>query len=196
MQQQDGSTNPGTAAAAPVIRRASLWSLVLGMTVSPGTVLARGVGPASPIKGLGVAALAFALFFGLSGLESGSPGAAVGFGLLGALIGVLGVLAAAVPVWIMALLLGAPRRLGWSVSAFGLSYAPMLIHAAAGLFFNVALGWNTAVAFGASGLLWSIRPLFMVSRNALGDRPWLGLVLSTACGGAMLLLWAACFGNF
>ena len=168
MEQRSAQRNP--VVAVPEAARISLWSLVLGMTISPGTILADGARPASPTRGLAVAAVAFALFFGLSGLESSGIAAAFGFGLLGATLGAAGVLAAALPTCLISRFTNSPRTVSWCVAAFGSAYAPMLLHAAAGLAFHLVLGWNTAVAFGASGLLWSVRPLFAVSSRALGEQ--------------------------
>ena len=57
------------------------------------------------------------------------------------------------------------------------------------VFFNLVLGWRTAAVFGATGLLWSFRPLIAVVQKMTGGRLWAGLVLSTVCGGLLMTAW-------
>jgi len=181
------------------LRRPGFWGLLLGMAVNPAAALDRGLAGGPAARGLTVAALAFAAFFAQTARDAarwqgGGLADALGLALLGALFGVAGVALAALAGWLVSTLLGAGRGLRWTVAAFGMAYAPLLVYALCGLACNLLFGWNTAVAFGASGLLWSVRPLAAVCAALTGGRLWAGAVLSTLCGGAMLLGWAALAG--
>lgn len=139
--------------------------------------------------------LAFTLFFMQTGLDlwrvgSKSPAGVVGFTLLGALYGTIVVALVAAAAWAVSRPLGGDRSLAWATRAFALSYCPALIYAALGLFFNVAFGWHTSIAFGATGVLWALAPLIIAAREMLEERLGASIVLATLCGGLILFGWA------
>lgn len=74
--------------------------------------------------------------------------------------------------------------------AFCLAYTPTLIFAAIGLIFNLAAGWNTAVAFGVTGVLWAMLPIVVILREMSGDRLGASLAITTLCGSLILCGWA------
>jgi hypothetical protein len=142
-----------------------------------------------------VSGLAFTLFFLQTGLDlwrvgAKSPAGVVGLAFLGILYGTAGVALVAAFAWAVSRPLRGACDLEWTLRAFALSYSPALIYASLGLFFNLAFGWHTAIAFGATGVLWALAPLIMVSREMLGGRLWAGIVMSTICGGLILVGWA------
>lgn len=148
-----------------------------------------------PVFSLCIPGLAFTLLFLQAGLDlnrimARSPAGVVGFTFLGALYGVAGIALVAAAAWAFARAMGGSRSFDWTLRACGISYTPSLIYAACGLFFNAAFGWNTAAAFGVTGLLWSIAPLTSVGREMLGDRLGLSIALATVCGGLLLFGWA------
>ena len=59
-----------------------------------------------------------------------------------------------------------------------------------GLLFNLFFGWNTAVAFGVTGVLWALGPMIAVLKGMVGGRSWPATLLATACGLMVLLGWA------
>lgn len=139
--------------------------------------------------------LAFTFFFLQTGLDlwragSKSPAGVVALTLLGALYGTAGVAVVAALAWAVSRPLGGNRSIDWVLRAFALSYCPALIYAALGLLFNLAFSWHTSIAFGATGVLWALAPLIFACREMSGERPWVGVVLATLCGGLLLFGWA------
>lgn len=82
----------------------------------------------------------------------------------------------------------------WSIRAISLSYSPTLVYAASGLLFNLFLGWNTAVAFGVTGVLWALGPINAAVKEMVNGKTGPSIVLSTICGVLVLFAWAA-LGN-
>ena len=161
--------------------------------------------PAQVVKGaldqvpwpfcLSVSGLAFTLFFLQTGLDmhrvgTASAGAAVGFTFLGLAFGTAGVALVATVAWALARLLGGERSLEWTVRAFCLAYTPTLIFAAVGLIFNLAFGWNTAIAFGVTGALWALYPIIAITKEMTGEKLAASLTISTICGALVLCGWA------
>jgi len=144
---------------------------------------------------LSVSGLAFTFLFLQTGLDlwrtgAKSPAGVAGLTFLGTLYGTVGVVLMATLAWAVSKPLSGACGLEWTLRAFALSYSPALIYAALGLFFNLAFGWHTAIAFGATGVLWALAPLIFASREMLGGRLWAGIVMSTLCGGLILFGWA------
>jgi len=163
----------------------------------PRTVLTNYIDDLAWPAALAVPALAFGLLFLQSGLDldrSGASDGIAGLALLGVLLGVVVVPVTALVAWILVLPFDRSRSLGWAVRAFALAYSPALIYGLCGLIANIVLGWNTAVAFGVTGVLWAISPLFAALREMSGDRRRLSLVLATVVGAAVLAVWAVAVG--
>jgi hypothetical protein len=142
---------------------------------------------------LGVSGAAFGLFFlqtGLDLLRVGQPtlprlamtgnAGVVGLCLLGIAYGTLGVVFLAAIAWIATRPLGATIALEATVRAFAFGYCPAL----------VAFGWNTALAFGVTGVLWALGPMIATLREMLGGQTWPGVILATILGGLTLFGWA------
>ena len=142
-----------------------------------------------------VSGLAFTFLFLQTGLDlwrsgSKSPIGAAGIALVGLLYGTVVVALVAALAWAASKPLGGTRSLDWTLRAFALSYSPALIYTTLGLLFNIALGWNTSVAFGVTGLLWALMPLLYTTREMLQGKLGAGIVLATICGGLLLFGWA------
>lgn len=161
--------------------------------------------PAEAVKGalervpwpvcLAVSGLAFTLFFLQTGLDrhhvrTAGAGWVVGFSFLGLAMGTAGVALLALMAWAAARPLGCERPFDWTMRAFGLAYTPTLIFAAVGILFNLAAGWNTAVAFGVTGVLWALYPILTVVREMTGDRLAASLAMTTVLGALILGAWA------
>ncbi len=167
----------------------------LSMILNPGQVAKGALDRVPWPVSLSVSGLAFTLFFLQTGLDmhrtgAHSAGAVVGFTFFGTLVGTAGVALVACIAWALARLMGGERSPEWAVRAFCLAYTPTLIFAAVGLIFNLALGWNTAIAFGVTGLLWALLPLLAIVREMTGQRLGVSLAVSTLCGGIILCGWA------
>ena len=59
-----------------------------------------------------------------------------------------------------------------------------------GLLANLLLGWNTALAFGITGVLWALGPMLAAVKELTAGKTWVSIVVSTVCGALVLLGWA------
>lgn len=59
-----------------------------------------------------------------------------------------------------------------------------------GLIFNLAAGWNTAVAFGVTGAMWALYPIIAICREMTGEKTAASLAISTVCGALVICGWA------
>ena len=109
---------------------------------------------------------------------------------LGLIYGTAGVALIAVLAWCVAAVVGAPRPLLWTMTAFALAYTPALLYGVCGLIASLLLKWNTASTFGVTGILWALGPVIAATRDLLPGRTAAGLVLATVVGGLVLLGWA------
>lgn len=168
---------------------------VLQIMLNPGHVIGNLLEDMPLPLCLIVPGFAFTFFFLQTGLDlwrvgARSPGGVVGLTFIGTIYGTVGVALVAALAWAVSRPLGGTRGLDWTLRAFGLAYAPALLYSLLGMFFNLAFGWHTALAFGATGVLWALAPLIMASREMMGGRLWAGIVTSTLCGGLILVGWA------
>jgi len=141
-----------------------------------------------------VSGSAFALFFLQTGLDLSRAHRASGAKVLlltaeGALCGTVGVVAIAWVAWVICGMFGGARPLPWVVRAFALGYSPALVYSALGLVANVALGWNTAIAFGVTGVLWALGPMTAAIKLMMAQRLVVAATIVTLCGGALLFTW-------
>ena len=171
--------------------------------VNPGAALKGALAETSPHFALAVSGSAFGLLFLQTGLDllrvgsptlpllgtTGWPGV-IGLCLLGVVYGTAGLGLLGALAFALTRPFGATLALGPTVRALALGYSPALFYALFGVLANLLLGWNTAVAFGVTGLLWALGPMISTLRTMLGERPYLGVILATGLGGLMLFGWA------
>ena len=89
----------------------------------------------------------------------------------------------------VARLMGVNLARGQVIRSLALSYAATLVYVVVGLLFNVFLRWNTAVAFGATGVLWALGPMIAAFRSMMDGKLEGAILLATVCGGLTLLGW-------
>jgi hypothetical protein len=171
--------------------------------VNPGGALKGALADLPVPIALGISGTAFGLFFLQTGLDllrvghqtlprfaMTGNGGVVALCLLGVLYGTLGVAALGAVAWLATRALGATLALQATVRAFALGYCPALVYALFGLVMNVVFGWNTALAFGVTGVLWAIGPMIATLRQMLGGQIWSSVILATILGGLALFGWA------
>ncbi len=181
---------PATASPRP-----KLWRTVLGAMIDPGGILKHRLEGTSLVVALVVPGLAFLLFFLQTGIDRAHDGqigiaAVATLGLYGLLYGTLGIALVGLVGWAGARLLGGSGSAGEGVRAFALAYSPTLIYTVFGLLFNLIFNWNTAVAFGVTGVLWALGPMISALKEMVGGRTWPATLLATGCGLLVLLGWA------
>lgn len=171
------------------------WRAALGIIVNPGGVIKSQMASVPWPFAFAISGSAFTLFFLQTGLDlarqgSGDPTRVVLLAVAGALYGTAGIALLAVLAWAVTRPFRTPNSLGWALRAFGLAYSATLIYAAFGVVANVALGWNTAVAFGVTGVLWALAPMNAVLQEMARGKLAVGLLLTTLCGALLLCGWA------
>ena len=186
---------PAAAQAAPAAPVRRWWSVLL-MMVNPGQVLAQGLGKVSWPFALSVSGAAFALFFFQTGLDrshvnSLSVVRCLLLALMGAAYGTVGIAALGLVAWALSKLIGGEQPPGWVIRAIALSYSSALVYAAVGIVFNLALKWNTSLAFGVTGVLWALGPMMAVFRQLSKGKMAASVVLATICGALVLMGWGA-----
>jgi hypothetical protein len=197
------TTVDGSVGEGPARTRSEQIKAGLLIFVNPGGAL-KGALAEIPIPlALGVSGTAFGLFFlqtGLDLLRVGQPtlprlamtgnAGVVGLCLLGIAYGTAGVAVLGAIAWVATRPLGATLALEATVRAFALGYCPALVYALFGIVMNVAFGWNTALAFGVTGVLWALGPMIATLREMLGGQTWPSVILATLLGGLTLFGWA------
>jgi len=183
---------PPAGKAAPANR---WWSILL-MMVSPGQLLAQGLGKISWPFALSVSGAAFALFFFQTGLDrlrahTLSAGGCARLALFGAAYGTAGIAAIGLVAWALSKFIGGDQPPGWVIRAVALSYSSGLVYGAAGLVFNLFFKWNTSVAFGVTGVLWALGPMMAVFRNLSKGKIAGSVALASICGALVLLGWGS-----
>jgi hypothetical protein len=163
------------------------------MMLNPGQVLARRMKDVGLIYALFVSGAAFALFFFQTGLDrargEGRWTLALTLGAEGLVCGTLGIAAVGLVAWVLSKIVGGQQGAGWVVRAIALSYGSALVYSALGLVFNLALGWNTSISFGVTGVLWALGPMMAVFRELSGGKTLGSILLSTVCGSLVLVGW-------
>jgi hypothetical protein len=193
--QPQASYLPAPASVAPNHSFGTSIRSALAMILNPAQVVKGALDRVPWPFCLAISGLAFTLFFLQTGLDmhrvgTAGAGAAVGFTFLGLAMGTAGVALVACVAWVCARPLGCARSLEWTVRAFCLAYTPTLIFVMVGLIFNLAAGWNTAIAFGVTGALWALYPIITVLREMTAEKLAASLAISTVCGALVLCGWS------
>jgi hypothetical protein len=182
-------TNPATMRHAAVP-----WREFFGVMFNPGQVIKGRMDNVSWPWAYAISGSAFFLFFLQSGLDllragKAGPLQVILLTLAGGCWGTLGIGGMAAVAWVLCRPFGTPHSFSWTLRSFALGYSPALIYTALGLLANILLGWNTALAFGATGVLWSLGPNIAVLREMLAARLLPSALLATFFGAATLLVW-------
>lgn len=171
------------------------WKRIFGFALDPGGAVNGTLGNAPLAEAMAVPAMAFGLFFLQTGLDRARAGTIDGAGvamlvLAGLALGTLGLVIVAGLGWGAIRAFGGTAAFGTALRAFALSYSPTLISVMLGMIFNLTFGWNTAIAFGATGVLWALGPMSGAIRQMLDGRLWPAIMVSSLCGLEILLAWA------
>ncbi|MDI6862387.1 MAG: hypothetical protein QMC97_03265, partial [Pseudothermotoga sp.] len=76
-----------------------------------------------------------------------------------------------------------------AISATCLSYSGLLVYTTFGMVFSILLNWRTSIAFGATGVVWSMGATMGTIRQLSGGKTSLSVFLSTVFGVLVLLSW-------
>ncbi len=181
-------------AAAEKLSDKSFLSLLVTATNPGKLVKARLEDEPWPLALL-VSGSAFMLFFLQAGLDLLRANEATGtevvvLTIVGLLYGTAGVFILGSVAFGLASFFDSQRSYTWTIKAFALGYAPTLLYVLLGLLANLILGWNTALVFGITGVMWALMPMRAVANEMVGGRKGVGLTLTTVCGALLLLSWS------
>jgi len=165
------------------------------MMVSPGKILKDTDHDTKWYLALSVSGLAFALFFLQTGLDlykTGQKG--MEFVLFSAIAGVAyGIVIIpliSITIWGILKIGKTNKGLKWTITSFCLSYSGALVYCTLGMIFSFILGWKTAIAFGASGVLWAVGPMIIVVREMTEGKMILSVSIVSAFACFVLLSWS------
>ncbi len=171
-------------------------SMILTMMMNPKAAIESGLSHFPWFVSLLISSLAFGTFFIQTGLDLYKTGQepltyvliqlVLGLAFGAIVIPLIGLL-----IWPIIRLKKGTLKLTESISLACLSYGATLIYGIVGLCFSLLLGWKTALAFGATGVLWSLGPLMISLRTATKGDTVLAVVLTTLVGAAILFAWQA-----
>lgn len=182
---------------SPEQKSTGLWQMLktgLAIAVNPGAILKSRLQLYPVSWALAVSGSAFLLIFLQSGLDlhrtgQAGPAKVVGWGLIGLGFGTLGVGLLATIAWLLSAPFGRQKTRDWALRAFALAYSPALIYGILGLGANLLLGWNTAVAFGVTGFLWAVGPMFSSAQEMTENNLAASYAITTVCGSLLLVGW-------
>lgn len=185
------NAEPMTAAPSGVART-SLLRTFFAILFTPARAMER---PISWLFAYIVSGSAFGMLFLQTGLDLVRAGKATDADLIrsvgiGIGLGTVGVMIIATVVWAGIKLSGGQQELPTVMKAIGLAYGPALLYGLCGLILNLTLHWNTAVAFGVTGMLWALGPVSAIIRQFTNEKMIPALLLTTLCGAAMMAGWA------
>jgi hypothetical protein len=129
-----------------------------------------------------ISGLTYGLFFLQTGLDQKKAGSKTLFeamilAIKGLGIGTFGLIGLSVVVFVIMKIFKSEYSLSNLVKACCLSYTTALLSLTIGLILNIFFHANTAVAFGITGVLWSLNPLFRVFRKNTRGNFTLSLIL-------------------
>ncbi|AEE95509.1 hypothetical protein [Mahella australiensis] len=143
-----------------------------------------------------VSGFCFLLLFLQTGIDRLRAGTAMYFEVfqlvvVGTLFGTLGIFIIALIASVISKLFGSKWGIGQSMRAVALSYGSALAYMIIGIIINLIFKWNTAVAFGVTGMLWTMGPLYGVFRNMVGEKTIPSIIITAVCGSLVLFGWYA-----
>ncbi|MEI6853301.1 MAG: hypothetical protein WCL06_10675 [Bacteroidota bacterium] len=154
---------------------------------NPGALLSEKPKAGPLIVGFVLSSVAFALFYLQTSLDKNAP--FVLSLLKGLMFGTAGVALAAVLIWLVVMLFGSKTGLIPVMSAIALSYTTTLIFTLVGLTLHFALGWNTALSCGITGVLAAFAPMSGVIARLCHGKKTLNIMIVTFTGVYVLLCW-------
>jgi len=169
--------------------------IVLSMMISPKKTLQDTIDTTNWYYSLIVSGLAFGLFFLQTGLDLFKTGqknfisviitALIGLGYGIFVIPLLGIL-----IWLIFKVFKSNKSITWAISTICLSYSGALIYGLVGLVFSLVLKWNTAIAFGVTGILWAIRPMVLSIKEMSNDKLAPSIIITTLVCVFVLVSWS------
>ena len=177
------------------VKKISPVKIFFGMISSPAQTISRHLQGLHWGIALGVSGLAFGILFLQTGLDLQRAGKIENIDILyislkGMAMGTAGVMVLAALIWVGAKLLGYTNSITDALRVLGLAFCPTLMYSMFGLLMNLGWLWNTAVAFGVTGLLWALSPVSAAVKQFTNEKTVPAIVLTTFCGALLLAGWA------
>lgn len=181
---------------APSQKKPLNLGIVFTMMMNPKAAIDKGLNQFPWFFSIGISSLAFGSFFLQTGLDLYKTGQETFLYVLmqlgiGLAFGALAIPLVGVLIWPLIKLKKGELKLTQSISLACLSYSATLIYGLIGLIFSLVLGWKTAIAFGATGVLWSLGPLMISIRSATKGDTILAVIATSLVGAFILFAWQA-----
>ena len=138
--------------------------------------------------------LSFFLLFLQTGLDRLHAGNISGGGFVfmlvkGIFLGTAGIALLAAISFALSKIMGGNWVISKVLRAVALGYGSALVYLVLGLIFNIFFKWNTTVAFGITGILWALGPLYTVFRAVTGNKTVPAIVITSVCGSLTIWGW-------
>lgn len=142
-----------------------------------------------------VGGLAFMEFFLITGLDLYKTGQK-GFifvifsSLTGFIYGITIIPFFGILIWLVTKLFKTEDTMTFAIKSICLSYSGALIYGLIGLIFSLFFSWKVSIAFGLTGVLWAIGPMFYTIRRMSQGKLALSIILSTVIGSLVIYSWS------
>lgn len=161
---------------------------------NPGVFISGYFEKLPSVYALIVSGMSFFLLFLQTGLDRLRAGNITGGGfafmlIKGILFGTVGIALLAAVAFVLSKMIGGGWNIARILRAVALGYGGALIYMVLGLLFNIFFKWNTTVAFGITGVLWALGPLYSVFRAITGNRKVPAVIIMSVCGSLTIWGW-------
>ncbi len=154
---------------------------------NPGELIGQKPKAATFIMGFVISALAFALFYLQTAIDTDVP---IIYSLIkGVLFGTIGIALASILIWLIVKMVGNTAELFSVMSIVSLSYFSTLIFTLVGLLLYFSFGWNTAMTCGITGVLAAFVPMSGAITRLCKGKQTLNIMIVTCTGMYALLFW-------
>lgn len=170
------------------------YKLFLKGILNPASIMEQHNPGGSSYLFLIVSAFAYLLFFLQVGIdklraEMVQTNYIIKLSGVGFIVGYLGVLLISTVVWVLIKLVKGDWSLSKVIGCMAISHGSTLVYMILGVLAQLILGWNTALAFGVTGLLWSLFPIansikLMTKNNIKGT-----VIITTIVGLMLMFVW-------
>ncbi|PRR83694.1 YIP1 family protein [Clostridium vincentii] len=171
------------------------YKLLLKGILNPATVMEKYSEKKSSYLLLMVSSIAYLLFFlqvGIDKLRVGTVevGYVIKIALIGFVVGYLGVLLVSILIWMMTKLFKGDWSLNKVTGCIAISYSSTLVYMVCGILAQLILGWNTAITFGITGLLWSLFPVANSIKKITKNNISATVIITTISGILFMFIWS------
>ncbi|TAN43568.1 MAG: hypothetical protein EPN25_00320 [Nitrospirae bacterium] len=162
---------------------------------NPAVLLTDSLEKFNWIWSLVVPGMSYCLFFLQTGMDFkrtglGSGAGTIALGIIGLIFGVSIILVLSLLTWLVSRGVGCEWSAARTIKAFSFSYGAPIVYMLLGLSASVLFQWKTSLAFGLTGVLWSMGPIYGVIRQMFGGKTIAAALVASFEGVLLLSSWA------